>query len=773
VIAARAIKKLDHQLLLDPGSIVNLTDSVHEGALEWQAPADGGEWHIIVTWDIPTGEKPSLIASDKTCYVIDHLDPQAVKKAYDYLLGAHSGLDDFFGRPLRAVFNDSYEFHTDRMVSPDMTELFLQKNGYDITPYLSSVVQRGYDHPSYLAALYPGARAPFIFYEKENWRIMHDYDVAVNEAFKNNFILTSDRWMEDHGLLHRTQAYGFPGDLIGNAGAADIPEAEQLFAQGSEGYLKLVTSGGHLFHHPLITQESFVSIYRAEMTTPQKIKIWADKSFACGINGLIYHGTPYRYNPGEYGQEGWNTWSSPFMPFINFSTGMNESDPFWHDIKTVNQYLARCQYALRAGRPTTDVLIYMPFIDFTEDQMALNPEEIMDLGYFAGVEPAIAGPGSADTPTTPIGEWYAKLWKTVNELESTGLSWEFVNDDALQKATLAKTGLSIFGNHYQALILSNLPYMELATAKHLDSLSSRGLTIWIAGELPRIQPSFLDYQASDDLVKELMDQIASRKTTTVIDAGLPLHTIAQPIRFADTVGFSRQITREMSDGSLVRFLSNKSDQWQRITLKLDDRFTASYWLDAENGRIVKNGARTITWRLSPYGSVILYASKKMIASNLVAAPVPLAVEAREIFRIGHWSLTAGDFHADNKQLTDWRADEALKYRSGLGIYKASFRIDSVRQGAHYFIDLGKVYFTASVIINGSDAGKRLFAPYSLDITKLIRKGENKIEVQVTTTRRNAFIGAALQGDPHYAQFKGKEKTTLPAGLAGPVSIRIY
>jgi hypothetical protein len=82
-----------------------------------------------------------------------------------------------------------------------------------------------------------------------------------------------------------------------------------------------------------------------------------------------------------------------------------------------------------------------------------------------------------------------------------------------------------------------------------------------------------------------------------------------------------------------------------------------------------------------------------------------------------------------------------------------------------------VFFTADIIINDQEAGKRLFEPYSLDITKFIKAGENKIEVHITTTRRNGFIGEAVKGNPNYLQFKGKENTAIPSGLVGPVTVK--
>jgi len=54
---------------------------------------------------------------------------------------------------------------------------------------------------------------------------------------------------------------------------------------------------------------------------------------------------------------------------------------------------------------------------------------------------------------------------------------------------------------------------------------------------------------------------------------------------------------------------------------------------------------------------------------------------------------------------------------------------------------------------------------------MAKKGENKIEVRVTTGQLNGYIGKAKQGDSRYKQFKNKEDQLMSAGLLGPVVIR--
>ncbi len=769
VIVAKVLRTEDEQVFLDSKSVVDLTSKVKNNMLKWKVPS-GQNLRLIVSWSIPTGEVPSLSASKGVQYVIDYLDPVIVNKTYDYLFGARTGLPAYFSKPMRAVFNDSYEFHVDRIISKDFIKIFKEQNGYDISPYLSSVVQKGYDNPTFLASAYHNAKPPFVLDEKNQWRIMYDYDQTVNRVFRNNFIKTSNEWMKKSGLLHRTQAYGFPIDLIGAASIVDIPEAEQLFAEGSEGYLKLVTSGAHLNNRPIISQESFVSILRAEMTTPQKIKVWADKSFACGINQIIYHGSPYKYNNGEYGKEGWNTWSNSFVPYLNFSSGMNESDPFWKDIKEVNKYLARCQYALRAGKPQTDVLIYMPFNNFSEDQIGLNPEETLFKGYFKGVEPDIKGFGTYQSKQVLIKNWYNELWKTINELESKGITWEFVNDEYLQKAKMIDGKINIQDNRYQVLILANLPYVNINTVKSISALSKTGMSIWAIGECPKKQPSYLDFESKDKQTAALMNDVWNEKNTVKIVSEFPVEKIDQVLHFAKEAHFSRQINRQMSDGSIIKFISNKTDQWQSIEINVGDEIKNCYWFSAEDGSVILAGTKNISYRLAPYGSIILFAStqKDVLKSTF---SIPVDDQMKDVADIEKWNIQVGKNTFENSLLFDWVDNEKTKFSSDEGIYLSNFNVNNIKADKSYYVDLGKVNFVAEVKINGVNAGKRLFAPYRIDITPLIKEGTNTIEVIVTTTRRNAFTGEAVKGNPNYAQFKGKSRTLLSSGLQGPVRIK--
>lgn len=75
--------------------------------------------------------------------------------------------------------------------------------------------------------------------------------------------------------------------------------------------------------------------------------------------------------------------------------------------------------------------------------------------------------------------------------------------------------------------------------------------------------------------------------------------------------------------------------------------------------------------------------------------------------------------------------------------------------------LGDVVATCEVTVNGHSAGVLISPPYELDITSLVREGENEIEVLVYSTLSNHYqtIPTPYRGEP-------------TAGLIGPVSFVI-
>ena len=78
----------------------------------------------------------------------------------------------------------------------------------------------------------------------------------------------------------------------------------------------------------------------------------------------------------------------------------------------------------------------------------------------------------------------------------------------------------------------------------------------------------------------------------------------------------------------------------------------------------------------------------------------------------------------------------LENFSGTAIYTKNFVLPENFHGKRVMIDLGRVSSVADIYVNAQHAGTLVWRPYQLDITKLLKPGENKIKILVTNTEAN-------------------------------------
>ena len=98
--------------------------------------------------------------------------------------------------------------------------------------------------------------------------------------------------------------------------------------------------------------------------------------------------------------------------------------------------------------------------------------------------------------------------------------------------------------------------------------------------------------------------------------------------------------------------------------------------------------------------------------------------------------------------------------SGLMRYTFTLRLEEVPVGA--VLDLGRVGQTAKMIVNGTEAGIRITAPYACPVSHLLKKGGNTITVEVA----NTLVGKVRDPFSHCMPI-------TPSGLLGPVRLLEY
>jgi hypothetical protein len=95
-------------------------------------------------------------------------------------------------------------------------------------------------------------------------------------------------------------------------------------------------------------------------------------------------------------------------------------------------------------------------------------------------------------------------------------------------------------------------------------------------------------------------------------------------------------------------------------------------------------------------------------------------------------------------------DAVYLYLSGRGVYRRAVELPAGFAGHRVFLEAAMGDDVLEVVVNGTSAGVRLWDPYVVELTDLLRNGENTLELRVANTARNLLSGVAR-----------------PSGLAGP------
>jgi len=793
VIAARIIVK-EHQwkligpyttYSLDPESLTVLTGRVDEdGRLEWKVP--DGRWLVITAWSAPDGEFPTLAAQDPPGYVVDHFDRETAMHHLDHLLGKRTGLEEYYGRPMRAFFNDSFEFKTERHYAPDFFAEFEKRRGYDLQPLLPAALVQGGDN--FFLEVLGAERSGKYELSETDPRVRYDYSLTVSDLFMESYLDVTRQWGQAHGIKSRAQCYGMDIDLIRAAGRVHIPETEQLYAGGSEMFLKIASSGAHLYGKDLVTAESMVWSNRDYLTIPLKIKTAADKLFTSGVNSIIYHGFSYKKD-SDYGETGWYPWSSPYVTGGYFSSNISEANPFWKYMEKINLYVTRCQHLLRQGKPAFDLAVYYPWLGLPSSfSEAEGHEEFLFNGRLPGFDPerseegiedllaALAGKGYEHDPRV---KWLKEVWPLLSALEDSGFSWEWVNDHSLEAAQADEGMIEIRGNSYKALVLAHSPWMQPAAAKNLASLAEDGAAFVIAGDPPARQPGYGNHRQGDAAVTAAMKKVISSQRTLMLEDQTPragnlaeIHVLPG-LDFMDSLNPVRHIRRILKDGAQIIFLRNPTDRGIEFDFKVQGTPAPSVWLDPWNGKTRSATAwdgGKFTGRMEPYGSIFLYMGKGARVPEMeeISFNAAESLSPDWTLRVEGDDVAGGVYESEPSEFTDWREIKELRYCGSPATYTARFHLD--KEENRVILRLGWIHGAAEVRANGEHTGTLLVPPWEVDLSGFTVPGENTIEIIYTPHLRNRLVGRARGLGSDYKHMKGRP--LAPAGITGKPEIAL-
>ena len=513
---------------------------------------------------------------------------------------------------------------------------------------------------------------------------------------------------------------------------------------------RVASSCGHIYGKRKVWAESFTCGGPDFTQYPGQMKQRGDRFFTEGINATLYH--LYIQQPDDR-VPGVNAW---------FGNEFNRHNTWFSQLDVFNDYIKRCNYMLQQGRYVADV------------------------AYFLGEDcPKMTGMKDPELPE--------------------GFSFDYINSDVVMKACVKDGKLTLeSGMQYSVLVLPKIKTMRPELLEKLETLVRDGLVI--LGPAPERSPSMKGYPECDVKVRGIAARMWRNNTdpfsrSVSYGKGRIYKDASLEEVFAD-LGIAPDFTTEdpalpiqfihlrLADGEYY-FVSNQGDK----AISFDGLFrvqgkTPELWnpltKDVRDLRQYRTLTKTtkVPMRLEAYESSFIVFRKdtdKAVSegcnypekSVLATIDTPWTVAFQEK-RGGPEAPVTFD------TLYDWTTsdDPRIKYFSGDATYTNSFKLKKLPQGEVY-VDLGKVMVMAKVKVNGEYAGGVWTAPYRLNITNLLRKGVNTIEVEVVNCWRNRVIGEkeAIPANERFtfqtATYLNKDSELQPSGLLGPIELQIY
>lgn len=792
-------------------SVVDLTPRVAaSGRLACRLPA--GEWTVLRFGFTSTGAKNHPAAPEGTGLEIDKLDADAVSFQFDQSLGRilrEAG--PLAGRTVKAVLFDSFEAGGQNWTE-SFPRRFVELRGYDLIPLLPLVAGRVLDSLCFTEC------------------VLHDFRVTIDSLLASEYFGTMRRRARELGLIVYAEAQGGPLNPMVIAPHTDVPMNE-FWVQGYEAReprMKLVASAADLLGRSIVGAEAFTA--KPEdgrwLAVPSNLKGPGDYAWTAGINRFIFHN--YTHQPAEH---------APGFSLGRYGTHFGRLNSWWGFAGAWIDYLSRSQFLLQQGVRVADIG-YLQNNDhgYAFPAAMLQPQPGNDyaivypehLGALRWVDGALRHPAGAAFRLIVLPDNWAADIATLRRLRDFARAGAAISGPP----PVAPAGL----RDHEALDVFASLVAELwgnpAAGRDADSarpggtapLIRRHASVAEALRAHRIAPDvawsrtpasgelrfahrrtadadvyFVFNHSSEEILAETTFRVRDRRPE-LWDAVAGTRTDA-PVFSVDARGISVPLRLEPFGSRFVVLRRALPERWIARTEPAFLPLAAPASPGAESARL-----------LLPHGidGATLHASDGSARRLVPSAPTPppLVLEGpwEVSFLDGRGAPPAVRFDA----LRSWsqHADAGVRHYAGRAVYRASFPLPAgiLRPDRVVMLDLGGVADIAEVRLNGSPLGVLWQPPFRADVTRLLRPGDNRLEIVVANRWVNRIIadeaipvdyayktdgtiftkGALLQAPPwlydasRLAEKRRVSFTTwkhysadsplLPAGLLGPVRL---
>ena len=685
---------------------IDLTNQVKNGKLTWVVPE--GEWVICALFEGLHGKQVERAGPGGEGNVIDHFSRSALDGYLDKFDTAFKNHDLNY---LRYYFNDSYEVddaHGEANWTPDFFTAFQQLNDYDLRNYIPALL--GQDT------------------EEMNGRVIYDYRWTISQLLLENYTKPWQKWASAQGKGIRNQAHGSPANVLDLYAASDVPEIEGREIVN----LKSAASAAHVTGKKLISSESATWLNEHFESNWGDVKNAVDNMFLSGVNHIFYHGTAY--SPQEAMWPGWL-----FYAAVHFTP----TNSLWDDFKTLNQYVARSQSFLQAGRPANDILVYFNVADHWSERGNNMLKHFHSNTLFDDLSLKVCG----------------------DYLSDNGYSWDAISDQQLQDVTYADNQLLTHGNSYKTILIPEASLMPAETFERLINLANEGATLLFVKDLPKAAPGMRGKGEGTQKIAHLKNELPFKQegNRRMAAYGKGLIVVAEEISELIThsgvqpessyIDGLQSIRRLKDDGNYYYFIKNTSDtlftSW--VTLQADYRSAALYnpMTGTEGFALTKaDGSKTAMYvSIRPAESIVIETFKDVYSGELY----PFYEKLDSAVVLSDWKI---DFvkggpilpkNLSTDKLQSW-VTYGSDYEHFSGTAEYTTIIPSLLESTDaWLLRLDNVHESAAVYLNDKHIGTLLNTPYELEIPANALRGNATLKIAVSNLMANRIAYMDKQG----------------------------
>jgi len=769
-VAVLAIPENIEIKALDTTQIINVTgffDS-EKDELNWDAPS--GEWKIFRYICSNSGQQLVLPSQLSAGLTVDHFDSAAVRTHLMHIINRLKPvLGDFRDTALKSFYLASYEARGFVWTST-LALKFKQVNGYDISKFIPSLFD------------------PELFSAETTKKVQTDFKKTLSELIINNLYKNAKELCNKYGLKINCEAggpgyplYNGPAEPLKALGALDIPRGE-FWINHSRYYqdntkdsidilrvVKEVAAASHIYEKGIVEQEAFTS-FQHWQEGPFDIKPQGDRAFCEGMNRVVFHGFSH------------NIKGSGFPGYVyHAGTHINDKRVWWPKVKPFINYLSRLSSVFQQTDFVADVL-----------------------WYYGDKIPNSATPKNAHFSVGP------------------GYDYEVINTEILLNNLTVENGKLVLSNgaSFSLLALENEEAINLDVLVKLGELVNQGAII--VGE---IAPS--SQQDGETLISGVTPM-----------AMLNNLNVPPDFKYPDKESFLLDFIHYKKNELDFYFIRNTSDEWVSRECSFRQQNKVPEIWDPVSGEIIpvviynqNNEYINMPVTLAPHGSQLITLRKTdpiphytrittdgqhpplleftndgilLLKNGMVELkmqnqsktinnkiPSQVLDGAWELFFPGNWGAPP---KAIFPELTSWTNSElaGIKYFSGTATYKKTFQYhikSDSSDNQKIYIDLGNLSKVGEVWLNDRHVGITWSKPYKLDVTNIIKPGENNLTIEVSNTWSNRLTGDAITGKNYtntnilktviakkgilpgdQTRVPWAEVPLIESGLLGPVSI---